>query len=107
MLIENGVLALDGLTNVFQPTPGRPFTVSLAGFVNVPGGPRLGLQDARFAFVGETLPRFTIAGMSVAQNPDYEVAPGLLLEVNGASLLFLDPNRPFPRSSRPTTSSWA
>ncbi|MBL9127007.1 MAG: hypothetical protein JNL97_05145, partial [Verrucomicrobiales bacterium] len=101
LLIENGVLALDGLTNVFGPTPARPFSVSVAGFVNIPGGPRLGLQDARFSFVGETLPRFTISGLSVARNPDYEVAPGLLLNVNAASLVFLDPNRPFPQVIAP------
>jgi len=101
LLIDNAVLALDGLTNAFQPTPSRPFSVSLAGFVNIPGGPRLGLQDARFNFVGETLPRFTIAGMSVAQNPDYEAAPGLLLNVTGASVVFLNPALPFPQVIAP------
>jgi hypothetical protein len=94
-------LALDGLTNLFQPTPSRPFSVSLAGFVNIPDGPRLGLQNARFDFVGETLPRFTIAGLSVAQNPDYQAAPGLLLNVSGASVVFLNPNLPFPQVIAP------
>ncbi len=102
LLVENGLLALDGLTNLYQQSPGRPFDVRLSGFVNIPDGPRLGLQEARFSFVGETLPRFSIAGLSIAQNPDYEAAPGLLLNVSAASLVFLNPSAPFPQVLFPT-----
>ncbi len=70
LLIDNGLLSLEGLTNLYAASESKPFIVRLSGNVNVPAGPRLGLQDARFTFTGAPAPRFTLAGFSVAQNPN-------------------------------------
>jgi photosystem II stability/assembly factor-like uncharacterized protein len=96
LLIENGLVAMEGLTNLFGASEARPFVVRVSGNANVPFGPRLGLQDARFTFTGAAAPRFSLAGFSVVQNPEYEVAPGLALNVSAASLQFVDGQRPLP-----------
>ncbi|MCC6233441.1 MAG: hypothetical protein IT580_12400, partial [Verrucomicrobiales bacterium] len=97
LLIDNGLLSLEGLTNLYAASESKPFIVRLSGNVNVPAGPRLGLQDARFTFTGAPAPRFTLAGFSVAQNPEYEAAPGLSLNVTAGSLTFLNDQLPLPQ----------
>jgi len=96
LLVENALVELNGLTNIFAPTPQLPFVIELSGNMQIPNGPGFGLQNARFTFEGELLPGFTLGGLSLSSDPDFEIVPGLGVQVTSATLQFVDPMLPLP-----------
>lgn len=94
--LTNVSLQLSGLTNLFSPSPTRPFLARLGGAVLV-GPAGLGLSNAVFHFEGQPLPRFTVSELSLVQpNSFLGLAPDLPLHIDESRIRFLRDDLPLP-----------
>jgi hypothetical protein len=101
LLVRDASLEVSGLDRIFNQSPQNPFVITLNGAVDIPNGPGFALEDARFRFVGEPLPRFTLGGFVLSRDPTFQVIPGLPIDVTEAGITFLDPERPLPELLAP------
>jgi hypothetical protein len=94
--LTNLSLAFSGLTNLFAPSPSRPFLASLGGTVLV-GPAGFGLSNAVLHFEGPPIPRFTVSEVSVIQ-PDsvFSLSQDLPINVDEGRIRFLRDNLPVP-----------
>jgi hypothetical protein len=104
LLVRDASLEVSGLDRIFNQSPQNPFIITLNGAVDIPNGPGFALEDARFRFVGEPLPRFTLGGFVLSRDPHVPGHPRSCpltspKPVSPSSIL----NGPCPSSWRRTT----
>nr|MDJ0869802.1 hypothetical protein [Myxococcota bacterium] len=98
---DTGQLAsveVSGLDQLFAPN-GPLFDVELSGAVEVPGGPRFALDQARFGFARDGAgvllpPSFSIAAISFAPGDALSLGDVLPLSITEAGIRFSDPAPP-------------
>lgn len=96
--LTNMVLRLEGLTNLFNPTPQAPLLAALTGSVVVGPGSGLGLSNAVFRFEGGLLPRFSVSELAVLQpGAIFGLNEYLPMTLEEGRLRFLTPDLPLPQ----------
>ena len=107
LLITNAALSLQGLDQMFGPTPEAPFTVAVSGGFEISEGLGFELDNAKFSFTGEPLPAFSIRGATLSA-PDangestYNLFDGVPIQVTKAGFRFFDDSLALPELLAPT-----
>ena len=99
-LIENGRIEAIAVENMLAPTADNPFEMVLSGTLTLPNGPKGGLENARFIFNGEPLPRFDLDGITGGTGNIDLAGDYLPLTVKEIRLHF-DPARELPEKLYP------
>lgn len=101
LVIKQASLVAEDIQNLFNQSPDSPFVLRLSGGFQIPDGPGFALQNAKFTFIGEDLPLFSIGGASLDTGSTFEVAAGLPLEVSEAGFTFKEQDLPLQQLVRP------
>ena len=96
LVIKEASLTAEDIQNLFNQSPDTPFVIRLSGGFEIPDGPGFALQNAKFTFIGEDLPIFSIGGATLSTGDTFEAAAGLPLQLSDAGFTFKEQELPLP-----------